>query len=334
MSGVDDASQRRRNFKAPYTPHNPIPTIQQYREEKKEREGEDERTSKEKAQAAYRSWKDGDTNDEVYPTGESGQDVYPTDDVGDDDDDDDDDESHGSDDFDSADPNSSLHDTSEAVATNRNAKEQRKALKKRKGGEREVTDPVTHLPIKIHDFTDKDLKKTPENLPPPRTGTGLEDDELHDHDKQQRRSHRSMHNLFPPPEYDEVGQQMAQIQSTALTVGLASVLAIMVGILILEKLFGLGARLESKVLQRESAGKTVASIFLLVLASAVGSLTIWCVRTWTEKKVNQVWDRETWEAERQQGRERAKANTPESTQWLCELLSSVWPLVNPDLFTR
>jgi hypothetical protein len=325
MSGVDDTAQHRRNFKAPYTPHNPIPTIQQYREEQKERRGEEDRSSKEKAQAAYRSWKgEGSQGGEVYPTDEVTDDRDGND--NDNDNDNDDDEGQGNYDsagsLDTGDPDSSLRDTSEATAAISDPKDRRKALKKRKGGEREVTDPVTHLPITIHDFTNEDLNNTPENLPAPRA---LEDDELDDHDGAQRRSHRSMQNLFPPPDYDAVRQQIAQTQTTALTIGLAAVFTAVAGLLAVEKMFA------SQMHNGLFRGSLIGCALLATLSSG---FVVWCVHTWTEKKVNAIWDRETWEAERQRGHARAKKDTPESTQWLCELLSSVWPLVNPDLFTR
>ena len=40
-----------------------------------------------------------------------------------------------------------------------------------------------------------------------------------------------------------------------------------------------------------------------------------------------------WQAARAQERATAESPMPESTQWLNSLLSSVWPLINPDLFT-
>jgi hypothetical protein len=335
MSGVDDADQERRKYKAPYTPHNPIPTISSYREEQKERrqeEGEETRTNREKAQDAYRSWKEGESHDgdtqQVYET--DNQDAAGADE-------DERDEQDLDEDLDEEEAaKKELPDTSEAPDAGQDAKDKRKSMKKRKDGraEREVTDPVTHLPIKIHDFTNKDLGNTPENLPPPRTDSGLDETEVLDHAKTQGRTHKSMESLFPSPDYDAVGKQVAKLQTTGLTIGLAVVLATMVGILVLEKLFGLGAQLESKVLRRESAGKSIASIFLLLMGTTVGAVAIWLVRGWTDKQVREVWDRHVWEAERQQGKQRAKEETPESTQWLCELLSSVWPLINPDLFTR
>lgn len=330
MSGVEDADQNRRKYKSPYTPHNPIPTIQSYREEQKhrrEQEGADDlRSGREKAHDKYRSWKDGESEEEARGS----QQVYPTDRPHD--------EGSGEesgDDLDRDGEDEGLEDTSEAVQATGGAKDKRKAMKKRgdKSGEREVTDPVTHLPIKIHDFTSKDLENTPENVAPPRTGTGLDDDELVDHNRRQKKAHRSMQHVFPTPDLDAVGQQVAKLHATGLTIGLGLVLAVLLSILLLERLFELGAQLESKLLRRESEGKGVAGLLLIVLGASVGGFAIWFVRQWTENRVKEIWEREVWEAERQQGKDRVKTNTPESTQWLCELLSSVWPLVNPDLFT-
>ena len=67
----------------------------------------------------------------------------------------------------------------DAVVGPINGKQKRKNMKhfKPNDGGREVTDPVTHLPIFIKDSTVKDLEKAPENDPEPgsvpRTATGL-----------------------------------------------------------------------------------------------------------------------------------------------------------------
>lgn len=202
--------------------------------------------------------------------------------------------------------------------------------------EREVTDPITHLPVSIHDFTGKDLENAPHNVAPPRTGTDLaskSDDELAKESVIQKRAHRGMESQFPTPDFDACGQELARIHRNAMTFGLGFVLAVMIGLLLLEKLFGLGSRFESKVLRRESAGKSMSSAFLLLLGTASGALAIWAVQDWTDRKLKDVWERHIWEAERVQGKVRSKQDTPESTQWLNEILSSVWPLINPDLFT-
>ena len=61
MSGLDDVETGRKSHKAPYTPHNTIPTVQKYREEKEEREAkygtpdgdQDERSKLERIGDAY-----------------------------------------------------------------------------------------------------------------------------------------------------------------------------------------------------------------------------------------------------------------------------------------
>jgi hypothetical protein len=340
MSGVEDAEQQRRKFKAPYTPRNPIPTIQHYREEKKKRESEadspeddaDERTKRERAQDAYKSWKDGEHGNE-----QDSNDVYPT-------------ENHNADpgagngeveDLDEEEEaKKEFKDTSEAVETSMDPKAKRKDMKHRKGdgAEREVTDPITHLPVTIHDFTDKNLKETPENLPPARSGTGLSGagekdlEELKKDAYEQNRAHTGMERLFPPPNYEAVGREVASIHSKGLTVGLGLVLANMLGLVLLEKAFGIGSRVESSVLKRDSGGKSLSAIIILLIGAATGGLTIWGVRDWAAKRVKDVWERHIWEAERHEGKQRAKDDAAESTQWLNEVLSSVWPLINPDLF--
>jgi Ca2+-dependent lipid-binding protein len=56
---------------------------------------------------------------------------------------------------------------------------------------------------------------------------------------------------------------------------------------------------------------------------------------WVSKRTNEIFDDETWDAARRE--EQAilsnEEELPESTQWLNSLIASIWPLVNPDLFT-
>ncbi|KAF2433433.1 hypothetical protein EJ08DRAFT_731760 [Tothia fuscella] len=346
MSGVDDANQQRRKFKSPYTPSNPIPTIQHYRKEKKEREDqagtgastgeEDERSRKEKAQDAYTSWKEGDK-----PHAQEGNDVYPTEnknvkrqphsgDEGQTDEDEDEEEE----------AKKEFEDTSEAVDASLDPKAKRKNMKHRKGdgAERDVTDPVTHLPVTVHDFTGKNLDDAPDNLAPARTTTGLSgpgeksSEELKKDAYESSKSHKGMERLFPPPNYGAVGAEIASIHSKSLTIGLGLVMANMIGLVLLEKRFGLGSRIESSDFRRDSAGRTVSSAIIILLGAALGGLTIWGAREWASKKVKDVWERHVWEAERQEGKALSKDEVAESTQWLNELLASVWPLINPDLF--
>lgn len=339
MSGIDDAETQRRKYKAPYTPRHTIPTIQGYKKIKEEREAgasageEDEPSRRERAQEAYKSWKEGEPRGEPADT-----DVYPTQNHNDPDHDPAQDTDHQETEDEEEVAKKEFKDTTEDGLAERDAKAQRKKMKHRGNdrAEREVTDPVTHLPVTIHDFTGKDLEDAPYNVAPPRTGTGLtnkSDDELAKELVMQKRAHRGMQSQFPTPDYDACGQEIARVHRNAMAFGLGFVLVIMLGLSLLEKLFGLGSRIESTVLRRESTGKTMSSAFLLLLGTASGALAIWAVRDWTGRKLQDVWERHMWEAERQQGKERSKQDTPESTQWLNEILSSVWPLINPDLFT-
>ena len=58
-------------------------------------------------------------------------------------------------------------DTSEAVSNGTDPRRKRKAMKGRApekdSKSRTVTDPITHLPVTIHDFTSKELQQAPEN---------------------------------------------------------------------------------------------------------------------------------------------------------------------------
>jgi len=294
MSGVDDAEEQRRKFKAPYTPSHTIPTIQRYRKEKEQRveeagpteDASEERSKKERAQEAYNIWKNGEK------PGEPGQqEIYPTENqntTGQDGDGEETDHQETEDEEEEA--KKELKDTTEGTDSTKDAKTQRKKMKRRGNdrAEREVTDPVTHLPVTIHDFTAKDLKDTPENVPPPKSGTGLSsksDEEMASESVIQKRAHRGMQSLFPTPDYDACGQEIARIHGRSMVFGLGLVLVVMVGLLTLEKLFGLGSRFESSVLRRDSAGKSFSSIFLLFLGAALGALVIWGVRDWTDRKL-------------------------------------------------
>jgi len=341
MSGADDADQSARRYTAPYSPRHPIPTIGRYREEKERRQRKagadvDEPSKTEQAKEAYRDYRNRD--DEGSPDGgtyeatnkntgksDDGQERLPQEESdngagtkgGEDDEDED------------------VKDTSETVAES-DPRARRKNLKKKGGtggAEREVTDPVTHLPVTIHDFTRAELKKTPENESSSgthhRTATGLSnksksEDELHTEQLEGQESYDGMERLFPSPDYERARQELARIYNMALTAGMGLVLAIMVLLFALERLFDLSGIIRF--------GSVITSGLILLSGAGLGALVIGGLRGWTENKVSDVWTCELWESERQEGRKKANSQAPESTQWLNSFLSSVWPLVNPDLF--
>ncbi|KKY20033.1 putative meiotically up-regulated protein [Diplodia seriata] len=355
MDARDDTEPSRRDYKAPYTTHHPVPTIGRYREEKAQREAQyasptsaqdDSGWTERAADTAKAYWKgekhqaspsDSSTSAQPYPShnknlvGREDDQSLP--------------EHQGQDE----EPMDSAHDpaarkdgegggdvaedTSEDTMATKDARERRKLMKK-KGDDptkRTVTDPVTHLPITIHDFTKNDLKTAPQNEPAAgthrRTATGTSakdksEDDLRDEATDSQAYHSGMEMLFPPPEFDNIRVELARIYKTAATVGLSLVVGLTSLLLALARFF-----------IRSDFRLQVASPVILLATAGTGAAIIWAMRDWIDKKVANLWDDETWEAERQRGKELAKAEMPESTQWLNSLLASIWPLVNPDLFT-
>lgn len=132
-----------------------------------------------------------------------------------------------------------------------------------------------------------------------------------------------MEVLFPPPEFDNTRQEITTIYRRAVEFGLGM---IAVGWLGVRMLFWF---------TRDATGWVKQFFHLIELCVSLGIAagTILFMRQWTDNRIRDVWDVEVWQAERQKGRKLAKSETAESTQWLNSLISSIWPLVNPDLFT-
>lgn len=227
----------------------------------------------------------------------------------------------------------------ETVASTYDPKAKRKAMKKtkRSGGGREVTDPVTHLPIVIHDQTDKDLDNAPENEPEPgqnhRTATGLSGASKNDGDLDWERNHaQQVHNgmqkTFPPPQSERVKGELVAVYQMALFAALgATSILIMLAMLVLR---GPSAHWP---------GWTITGTALRLLAvGGFGLLAVGAVLTvgqWLSSKTQEIFDDEVWDAARREERDTVgdDSELPESTQWLNSFLSSVWPLINPDLFS-
>ncbi|KAK5093629.1 hypothetical protein LTR16_007510, partial [Cryomyces antarcticus] len=128
-----------------------------------------------------------------------------------------------------------------------------------------------------------------------------------------------MERLFPPPAFDSARTELVRIYQLALTVGLGLVGTVVMLLFVVEKILGFG--------------RTLSAILVLVVGLGLGLVVIRGLQGWVANKVKEVWEDEVWDAERQKGDETANSPTPESTQWLNSVLASIWPLVNPDLFT-
>jgi hypothetical protein len=204
---------------------------------------------------------------------------------------------------------------------------------KRDDGGREVTDPVTHLPLVIYDATSKDLKSTRENLPQSgttqRTLTGLsaarkEQDQLDDEKDELQRVHDGTQKLFPPPSYEEAREELIRMHRLGFTVGLSLVAVAAVFAIVSAQLFA----------NSESRWRSPIVVAALI-AAGCSILAIQFVQKWMAKKVHDLWEDQVWDASREREEETHQGDEiiPESVAWMNSLLSSIWPLINPDLFT-
>jgi len=161
MSGVEDVEGAHRSHKKPYSAHNPIPTIQGYREEKQRRQDQygvanaededdiDKRSRKDKLSDAYNAFTHGAEShiegDQPYDAenkniarerteapDHAGRVTADNKELPQD-----------------QDADAVAEDTTEGVMTEQDPKKARKHMKKHSadGTERQVTDPVTHLPV-------------------------------------------------------------------------------------------------------------------------------------------------------------------------------------------
>lgn len=229
-------------------------------------------------------------------------------------------------------------------------KQKRKAMKhnKRDDGGREVTDPVTHLPLVIRDSTEKDLERAPENIPAPgtekRTATGLNgatkgDGELEKETRELQGEHIAMEKLFPPPDFEDARVELMRTFQFALIVGVSSVLVLATLVLVVWQLLDLRRprSQHGSVLQHidEKPTRLFIPISLTVVLSAmIGGSLIFGLQGWLGMKVDSTWQNEVWEGARDQETKliEDERQMPESVAWLNSILSSVWPLINPDLF--
>ncbi|KAI4139575.1 MAG: hypothetical protein LQ341_004169 [Variospora aurantia] len=199
---------------------------------------------------------------------------------------------------------------------------------------REVTDPVTHLPIVVNDWTSAQLGSMREKQVP-ATCARRNEDGHHGIPKaeQQQITHRRKKLLFLPPRMDTTGQELSSILRTALTAGLIILLGTSSLFLVASHWYLTRVRLHREAEQR--CGLTYWSLFLITWLFTHGLLGILLVsgmRFWVEKKTLATWEDVVWDAARTRDEGDSESSVPESVQWLNSFLTSVWPLVNPDLF--
>ncbi|KAG6204592.1 hypothetical protein E4U35_003284 [Claviceps purpurea] len=322
-----------RRYQAPYGAHRPIPTISKYREAKAARQQEAIKTEQEKTVDAdereNHEAKDQERQQQI--SGEASQgDANDTDLM-------------SADKNPNSSPQNGLEDTSQVDPGSTDVRQRRKDLKhkKRERAEREVTDPVTHLPVKIHDFTDDALKEAASSHPAftshllrgnsgPQDGEGSET-HLENETSDLQRHHDTMQSRFPPPDFDNLKRSLTTINSRGLTLGLVGILVIgMLG-------FPVGSS-SHRNSQGDSRGTSTTAadwlptLFSVSLVLCAAGAVIAGVRQYTARKISNIFEDEVWEAHRQQAKTKASHHEAETTIWLNSVLAAVWPLINPDLF--
>ncbi|KAL8997854.1 MAG: hypothetical protein Q9169_002936 [Polycauliona sp. 2 TL-2023] len=340
-----DENASRRTFTAPYTSRHPVPTIQDYEDKCRDRDehrvevhpGPNESSIANKAKdrlLSHQSLNDSPVSQQPYESANrhlAGNGAS-------------DDQRKGSSPAFShrlttqdaqGDGSSKSRDTSETIATSNDPRDQRKMMKKmnRDSKGREVTDPITHLPITIHDATDAELQLVPENEESPDQSAGGEPHKLQDA-KEQREAHRGMEALFPPPNLEVAGERLASIMKSALTAGLGAMLAMLL-LFLFSGLAYLGHSLPGEKPDRVHGWAHVLSTpaMLVSIGATMGIPVILGIRFWVGKKVTALWQDEIWDAAQRREQQASESSLPESVQWLNSFLASVWSLINPDLFT-
>ena len=375
MSADFDEEAARRDYKAPYSHDHPIPTIQRYREHRNEldeqyKQAEDSQHTVEDDSRAKRAFnlvkaivKNEDKKDpagDPYPTSnrntdedkqvpgehDSGIPDVPSADDG-----------KGQADQQNGDKkvknNGQEQSATEKAAGHTDPKQKRKEMKHntRDDGGREVTDPVTHLPLVIRDSTTKDLKKAPENEPAPgrtkKTSTGLSgasktSNQLDLEEEELQENYDGMRKMFPPPAFDDARAELVRTYQLALTVALSIIVALSAMVILLLLFMGWrsGHHLAGgKSWMNTNAGKTPNRLYIALttitgLASVIAVCVVIQIRGWLGKKVEAIWEDEVWDAARVEEEKSNQSNDrlPESVAWMNSLLASVWPLINPDLF--
>ena len=341
----EDASRRTKT--APYNSRHPVPTVQGYQQTQEKREAATERTLPE-PQREERPPEDGKLHEllesakshlhlpnnrnpnhqQPYPSINRNVERPPSSD-GDHRKEDGKDQGEG--DHKTADG----HKQDQNIMDELDPRKKRKNLKhlKRDHAPREVTDPVTHLPVMIHDSTNAELKSAPENVAHDGSSSGASSLHLERQTELEQAEHKGLEKLFPPPDFDAAREELSDVYERAITVGLGSVFAIFLSLLLVNHIVSVGLTFRTNGFSRSWLYIITSSFVLLIIGIIMGGGVIWGLRGWLRNKINGGWDDGVWGAAKKQQQESSDSPTPESTEWLNSILASIWPLINPDLFT-
>ena len=175
------------------------------------------------------------------------------------------------------------------------------------------------------------MHHVPENEAEPGSGhdtaTGLQgasksDERLDEEEKYLQKGFNGMQRLFPPPDFEDLRGEMATVYQQAVRTGLGSLGCLAAFFFFIPSFWG---RFNPSI---------NAAIALAGFLGTAGVVVVGMGR-WINKKSNEIFDDEVWDASKREENARLDSDTelPESVQWLNRLVASIWPIVNPDLFS-
>ncbi|KAF2863488.1 hypothetical protein K470DRAFT_103353 [Piedraia hortae CBS 480.64] len=306
MSTQEELEYNTRHNNAAYTPRNPIPTVKGYREEQKARHEHALTTDSASSNAdtlpqyGEEAWWQDNISSESHQTSQNAPLEGKTE--------------------------GGMEDTTEiSTMTSKHHKLFKKDDRKNR---RRVTDPVTHLPVHIRDFTDQELKDASRRpvdqyarLPWCATGSQNKkksDEQLRREAEEIDAEGEMMGHLFPPPEFDQLKRDLERVWRVGFNVGLGGCVLVATGA-------GLAMWIP---LVEWVPGR----LLIVGLAAVSMGLVVMGAQSWTKKRIDGAWEDEVWLAKVASEKRAAKAHKAEPVVWLNSLLHSIWPLVNPDLF--
>ena len=136
-----------------------------------------------------------------------------------------------------------------------------------------------------------------------------------------------MLKLFPPPDFEAAKLEIASIYRRSLSWGLITSLSAPLLLSVLAQ-----STYQSRQGQQGWFGILLSSLVLLLVGGGSGALTVYLLKGWMQNRIYGVWEDHIWEGARQKEIDSFDSKVPESVQWLNSLLSSLWGLINPDLF--
>ncbi|KAF9525767.1 hypothetical protein CPB83DRAFT_858856 [Crepidotus variabilis] len=235
---------------------------------------------------------------------------------------------------------SSIHDTAAKHSQHlERSNSQRTSKPKHDANEREVTDPITHLPLIIHDSNNLELEQIPwltsvpdavlpasrqssiDSLSSSASGVRVK------HQSDSQRTHQAFENTVDSSTKDTwipdpTGDARRTRLQTSLVSGVAAAVGLLMGSAGWESIaYTLGGR-------GRWFGWLILPLACLIFGFAVGSAGMVFGAGWKvpEQHMNRS-------AQSTQSGDDHEDSALEQPQWLNNLIQSLWPIINPSLFT-